>query len=166
MLVIFVLGSSFDTFEIIFIVVPIAATGAHQARRGPGLARRDDRREPADQLPTRRPSASRCSTCAASPGSCCRRPRSIAALVPFVVLQVIGLAVVWAAPGLATKLPEQLFAATAPLYEDRAPATSPSAPAGSPVVDDFSGLLEEPAQRGQIPYLDDFENLLPDESHK
>jgi tripartite ATP-independent transporter DctM subunit len=165
MLVIFVLGFFLDTFEIIFIVVPIAAPALIKLGVDPvwlgvmiGVNLQTSFLTP--------PFGFALFYLRGVAGKLLRTAEIYRGVVPFVVLQVIGLAVVWAAPGLATRLPEQLFAATAPLYEDRAPATSPSAPAGSPVADDFSDLLEEPAQRGQIPYLDDFENLLPDDSHK
>nr|MCU0955669.1 TRAP transporter large permease subunit [Hyphomicrobium sp.] len=165
MLVIFVLGFFLDTFEIIFIVVPIAAPALIKLGVDPiwlgvmiGVNLQTSFLTP--------PFGFALFYLRGVAGKLLRTAEIYRGVVPFVVLQVIGLTLLWMAPGLATKLPEQLFAGTAPQYEDRAPAASPSTAAGSPVADDFSGLLEEPAQRGQAPYLDDFENLLPEEPHK
>jgi hypothetical protein len=80
--------------------------------------------------------------------------------VPYVVLQVGGIALLWLAPEMATYLPDVLFAPEAPAAAE-AMSTAPVQPAGSPVADDFSDLLEAPSAAKNKPYLDDFENLVP-----
>ena len=81
--------------------------------------------------------------------------------IPFVVLQIAGLALVWMVPSLATYLPDRLFGHDAPpaVQDDRAPA-APTAPSGSPVADDFTDLFEDPQPGRNPPYRDDFENLV------
>ena len=51
MAVMFLLGFFLDFFEIVFVVVPIVGAGAAGHGRRPGLARRHDGGQPADQLP-------------------------------------------------------------------------------------------------------------------
>jgi hypothetical protein len=67
---------------------------------------------------------------------------------------------VWLLPGLATYLPDRLFAADAQVIDSYEPGTAtPRASSGSPVSDDFSDLFEAP-QPGRNPaYYDDLENL-------
>ena len=81
-------------------------------------------------------------------------------VIPFVGLQMVGLALLWVAPGMATRLPERLFADEAPAAPGAAPAGAPVAPSGSPVADDFSDLLEEPKPGRNPPYRDDFRDLV------
>jgi tripartite ATP-independent transporter DctM subunit len=159
MLVIFLLGFFLDTFEIIFIVVPIAAPALIKLGVDPlwlgvmiGVNLQTSFLTP--------PFGFALFYLRGVAGKLLRTAEIYRGVIPFVVLQVIGLAVLWAAPGLATKLPDKLFTGTAPLYEDAATATA-AGTAGSRVTDDFSGLLDESASAGEPPELDDFEDLLP-----
>jgi tripartite ATP-independent transporter DctM subunit len=162
MLVIFVLGFFLDTFEIIFIVVPIAAPALIKLGVDPiwlgvmiGLNLQTSFLTPpfgfalfylrgvADRL--------------------LRTAEIYRGALPFVGLQLIGVALLWAVPGLATRLPDRLFADEAPSSVEDAARAPQAIAADSPLTDDFSGLLEEPADRAQRPYLDDFQDLLPDD---
>jgi hypothetical protein len=82
-------------------------------------------------------------------------------VVPFVVLQVIGLGLLWTMPALATYLPDRLFAQEALLQEDSRGPSAPQTPSGSPVADDFGDLFEEPAPDRPRPYQDDLQDLFP-----
>ena len=81
-------------------------------------------------------------------------------MVPFVALQVLGMALVWLTPGMATELPRRLFSNQAPAAETGATTDGPVAPSGSPVADDFSDLLEEPKPGRNPPYRDNFDDLV------
>ena len=81
-------------------------------------------------------------------------------VVPFVGLQLVGITLLWFAPGLATSLPERLFADTATGMAEIAPATGPTRDAGSPVADDFSDLFDAPMPGRNPPYRDNFDDLL------
>jgi hypothetical protein len=70
---------------------------------------------------------------------------------------------VWLVPGMATRLPDRLFAEEAMSVEGAADSGAPVASSGSPVADDFSDLLEEPAPGRNPPYRDNFEDLVPKE---
>jgi tripartite ATP-independent transporter DctM subunit len=157
MLVIFFL----DTFEIIFIVVPIAA---------PALIRMG-----VDPLWLGVMIGVNLQTSFLTPpfGFALFYLRGVAAkfiqtidiyrgVLPFVGLQLLGLVLVWMIPGLATELPARLFAPEVAAAEVPAPSTAPLAPAGSPVADDFGDLLEAPAPGRNQPWMDDFRDLLPD----
>jgi tripartite ATP-independent transporter DctM subunit len=162
MLVIFVLGFFLDTFEIIFIVVPIAAPSLIKLGVDPvwlgvmiGVNLQTSFLTP--------PFGFALFYLRGVAGKLLRTAEIYRGVVPFVGLQAIGLALLWAAPGLATKLPDRLFAAESRLSIDDSGPAPRAAGSGSPVGDDFNGLLEEPAAGGQRPYLDDFEDLLPQE---
>jgi hypothetical protein len=47
------------------------------------------------------------------------------------------------------------------MAEDAGPS-APAAPSGSPVADDFGDLFEAPAPGRNPPYLDNFEDLVPE----
>jgi hypothetical protein len=81
--------------------------------------------------------------------------------VPFVLLQVVGLGLLWAMPALATYLPDRLFAHDAPLQEDVRGPDVPATRSGSPVSDDFGDLFEPPAPEQPRPYQDDLQELFP-----
>jgi len=162
MLVIFVLGFFLDTFEIIFIVVPIAAPALIKLGVDPiwlgviiGVNLQTSFLTP--------PFGFSLFYLRGVAGKLIRTTEIYLGVVPFVALQVAALAILWLAPGLATRLPERLFAAQARVPADSAAASGPSSPAGSPVSDDFAGLLDEPGPSGPRPYLDDFQDLVPDE---
>jgi hypothetical protein len=80
-------------------------------------------------------------------------------VIPFVALQIVGLALVWLVPGMATHLPDRLFAQEA-LAATEASEAGLVAPSGSPVADDFSDLFEEPKPGRNPPYRDNFEDLV------
>ena len=82
-------------------------------------------------------------------------------VVPFVVLQIIGLGMLWIFPELATWLPDQLFSNEPIAQEDWVPSAGSAASVGSPVTDDFSDLLDPPSADKPKPYMDNFENLVP-----
>jgi tripartite ATP-independent transporter DctM subunit len=162
MLVIFVLGFFLDTFEIIFIVVPIAAPALIKMGVDPvwlgviiGVNLQTSFLTP--------PFGFALFYLRGVAGRLLQTVDIYRGVVPFVVLQVTGLAIVWAVPGLATRLPDTRFAAEAYAGEDASGPAAPAAATGSPVADDFSGLLEEPARTGQSPYLDDFGDLFPED---
>jgi hypothetical protein len=84
-------------------------------------------------------------------------------VVPFVVLQLVGITLVALFPTLATSLPAKLYGAETAIQpvsvaEQEGAATSQ---AGSPVADDFSDLLEDPTPDRNPPYRDEFEDLVP-----
>jgi len=160
MAVIFVLGFFLDTFEIIFIVVPIAAPALIKLGVDPiwlgvmiGMNLQTSFLTP--------PFGFALFYLRGVAGKLVRTAEIYRGVLPFVALQLVGMLVLWLAPGLATRLPERLFAAEAPAVAGAAPAAESAAPAGSPVSDDFSDLLEEPTPGRNPPYQDDFRDLLP-----
>jgi len=162
MLVIFVLGFFLDTFEIIFIVVPIAAPALIKLGVDPiwlgviiGVNLQTSFLTP--------PFGFALFYLRGVAGKLVRTAEIYRGVLPFVGLQVVGLAVLWLAPGLATRLPERLFAAEVPTSAEAITKPAPAASAGSPLSDDFSGLLDEPGPGSPPPYLDNFENLLDDD---
>jgi tripartite ATP-independent transporter DctM subunit len=161
MLVIFVLGFFLDTFEIIFIVVPIAAPALIKMGVDPlwlgvmiGVNLQTSFLTP--------PFGFALFYLRGVAGTLLRTIDIYRGVVPFVGLQVLGLALLWMFPGMATRLPERLFSAEALAFDDRAPFGAPAAQSGSPMADDFSDLLEEPTSKRNPPYLDDFEDLVPE----
>ena len=160
MLVIFLLGFFLDTFEIIFIVVPIAAPALIKLGVDPvwlgvmiGVNLQTSFLTPPFGFALfylRGVAAKFIATIEIYRGA-----------VPFVALQMLGLALVWVFPGLATELPARLFAQDAAALVAPEPSTAPAAPAGSPVADDFSDLLLPPAPGHNPPWRDDFRELLP-----
>ncbi|HET7202640.1 MAG TPA: TRAP transporter large permease subunit [Steroidobacteraceae bacterium] len=159
MVVIFVLGFFLDTFEIIFIVVPVAA---------PALIKMG-----VDPVWLGVMIGVNLQTSFLTPpfgfalfylrGVANRLVRTIdvyRGAVPFVALQLAGLTLLWLVPSLATYLPDRLFAAEAQAMESYAPGTAtPRASRGSPVADDFRDLFEEPQPGRNEPYYDDLEDL-------
>ena len=161
MAVIFVLGFFLDTFEIIFIVVPIAAPALIKMGVDPiwlgvmiGVNLQTSFLTPpfGFALFYLRGIAERMvSTADIYRGA-----------IPYVALQLGGLALVWALPALATWLPDRLFGATAaPAPLPSTPAISaPAAPRDSPVADDFSDLFEEaPGGRRNEAWHDEMEDV-------
>jgi tripartite ATP-independent transporter DctM subunit len=162
MAVIFVLGFFLDTFEIIFIVVPIAAPALIKLGVDPiwlgvmiGVNLQASFLTP--------PFGFALFYLRGVAGKVLRTIDIYRGAVPFVALQVVGMALVWTIPSMATYLPDTLFAHEAPALDAGSSAGSPVATSGSPVSDDFSDLLEEPAPGRNPPYMDDFEDLVPEE---
>ena len=100
---IFFLAFFLDFFEIAFIVIPLLAPVAAEARHRPDLVRRADRASTCRPPSCTRRSASRCSTCAASRRRRSRAPTSIWGAIPWVVLQLILVAIVIFWPGLGDR---------------------------------------------------------------
>jgi hypothetical protein len=157
--VIFVLGFFLDTFEIIFIVVPIAAPALIKLGVDPvwlgvmiGVNLQTSFLTPPFGF-----------ALFYLRGVAHRFVRTIEiyrGVVPFVALQIAGLALVWLLPSLATYLPDRLFAAEAAAMQSAAPPSLvPAAPSGSPVGDDFSDLFDDSPSRNTEPYHDDLAGL-------
>jgi len=162
MLVIFVLGFFLDTFEIIFIVVPIAAPALIKLGVDPiwlgvmiGMNLQTSFLTP--------PFGFALFYLRGVAGRLLKTIDIYKGVVPFVGLQVLGLTLLWLAPSMATYLPDELFAHEAPLLDGGAPASRPAVTSGSPVADDFSDLLDEPTPGRNPPYMDNFEDLVPAE---
>jgi tripartite ATP-independent transporter DctM subunit len=159
MAVIFVLGFFLDTFEIIFIVVPIAAPALIRMGVDPvwlgvmiGVNLQTSFLTP--------PFGFALFYLKGVAGKLVRTIDIYRGVVPFVALQVAGIAVLWLVPGLATRLPDELFAEEAPGVAAAAPAVQPPTSSGSPVADDLSDLLEAPAPGRNAPYRDNFDDLV------
>jgi len=160
MAVIFVLGFFLDTFEIIFIVVPIAAPvlitlGADPLWLGVmiGMNLQTSFLTP--------PFGFALFYLRGVAGAMIKTADIYRGVIPFVVLQVIGLAVLWTVPESATWLPGKLFAPEPMSLEMQTPSSAPAASVGSPVADDFSDLLDPPNAEKNTPYMDGFEDLVP-----
>jgi tripartite ATP-independent transporter DctM subunit len=160
MLVIFVLGFFLDTFEIIFIVVPIAAPALIKLGVDPvwlgvmiGLNLQTSFLTP--------PFGFSLFYLRGVAGRLVRTIDIYRGAIPFVALQVVGLTLLWLVPGLATRLPERLFGAEAQAMPVAAQPTSPTATAGSPVADQFDNLFGPPQPDEAPPYRDDFNDLFP-----
>jgi tripartite ATP-independent transporter DctM subunit len=158
MVVIFVLGFFLDTFEIIFIVVPIAAPALLKLGVDPvwlgvmiGMNLQTSFLTP--------PFGFALFYLRGVAGKLVKTIDIYKGVVPFVGLQVIGVALVWLIPGMATSLPDRLFGQEAPAIEAVAGDSGPTVSSGSPVADDFSDLLEEPTPGRNPPYHDTFEDL-------
>jgi TRAP-type mannitol/chloroaromatic compound transport system permease large subunit len=163
MVVIFVLGFFLDTFEIIFIVVPITAPSLIKLGVDPlwlgvmiGMNLQTSFLTP--------PFGFALFYLRGVASTLVRTVDIYKGIVPFVGLQLVGITLVALFPNLATSLPAKLYGAKAEtqpvsVAEQGSAATSPS---GSPVADDFSDLLEDPTPGRKPPYRDDFEDLLPE----
>jgi tripartite ATP-independent transporter DctM subunit len=159
MVVIFVLGFFLDTFEIIFIVVPITAPALIKLGVDPiwlgvmiGMNLQASFLTP--------PFGFALFYLRGVASTLVRTVDIYKGVVPFVALQLVGITLVALAPGMATSLPARLYAEEIPMADRRAPTDTTAAPSGSPVADDFSDLLEEPVPGRNPPYLDDFEGLV------
>ncbi|MDX2143164.1 MAG: TRAP transporter large permease subunit [Rhodospirillaceae bacterium] len=160
MVVIFILGFFLDTFEIIFIVVPITAPVLIKLGVDPvwlgvmiGVNLQTSFLTPPFGFALfylRGVASAAVKTIDIYKGA-----------IPYVGLQIAGIALLWIVPELATYLPSVLFAPETVAMDTGAPSTGPVAPAGSPVADDFSDLLDPPSAEKNAPYLDNFENLVP-----
>jgi tripartite ATP-independent transporter DctM subunit len=159
MAVIFVLGFFLDTFEIIFIVVPIAAPALIKLGVDPvwlgvmiGVNLQTSFLTPPFGF-----------ALFYLRGVAHRFVRTIEiyrGVMPFVALQIAGLALVWLLPSLATYLPDRLLAADAVAMQSAAPPSlAPAASSGSPVGDDFSDLFDDSPSQKNEPYYDDLQDL-------
>jgi tripartite ATP-independent transporter DctM subunit len=160
MLVIFFLGFFLDTFEIIFVVVPIAAPALIKMGVDPvwlgvmiGVNLQTSFLTP--------PFGFALFYLRGVAGKMLNTIEIYRGVVPFVALQVLGLGLLWAFPSMATYLPDRLFGHEAPMAEDAGPS-APGASSGSPVADDFGDLFEAPAPGRNPPYMDNFEDLVPE----
>ena len=159
MLVIFVLGFFLDTFEIIFIVVPIAAPALLKLGVDPlwlgvmiGMNLQASFLTP--------PFGFALFYLRGVAGRLLGTLDIYRGVIPFVALQLVGVGLVWLMPGLATSMPARLFAPQAPLAGAAPESAGSARSAGSPVADDFGDLLEEPVPGRNPPYRDEFEDLL------
>ena len=159
MLVIFVLGFFLDTFEIIFIVVPIAAPALLKLGVDPiwlgvmiGVNLQASFLTP--------PFGFALFYLRGVAGKLVRTAEIYKGVVPFVALQLAGITLLWLAPGMATTLPRMLFTDAAPSIAEVAPAAAPASDSGSPVADDFSDLFDAPRPGRNPPYRDNFDDLL------
>jgi TRAP-type mannitol/chloroaromatic compound transport system permease large subunit len=162
MIVIFVLGFFLDTFEVIFIVVPITAPALIKLGVDPiwlgvmiGVNLQASFLTP--------PFGFALFYLRGVASSLVRTVDIYRGVVPFVGLQLVGITLVALFPGMATSLPARLYGvetetASVSAAEQGSAATSP---AGAPVADDFSDLFEDPTPGRNPPYRDDFDDLLP-----
>jgi hypothetical protein len=160
MAVIFVLGFFLDTFEIIFIVVPIAAPALIKLGVDPlwlgvmiGVNLQTSFLTP--------PFGFALFYLRGVAGRLVRTVDIYKGVFPFVALQVLGLAILWAIPQMATSLPAKLFADEPATYDAGSAEEVPAASTGSPVGDDFSDLFDPPAPGRNPPFRDNFEDLIP-----
>jgi hypothetical protein len=142
MIVIFVLGFFLDTFEIIFIVVPITAPALIKLGVDPiwlgvmiGVNLQASFLTP--------PFGFALFYLRGVASTLVRTVDIYKGVVPFVALQLVGITLVALAPGMATSLPARLYA-PGDAAVDRARRRVPPQPPDSPAADDFSDLLEEP----------------------
>jgi len=161
MLVIFVLGFFLDTFEIIFVVVPITAPALIQLGVDPiwlgvmiGINLQASFLTP--------PFGFALFYLRGVAKGLVRTVDIYRGVLPFVALQVAGIALLWLWPGMATRPPEKLFAQQAWAAETASEIDAAPVDPGSVAADDFSDLLEPP-QPGRNPSpQDDFRDLFPE----
>jgi tripartite ATP-independent transporter DctM subunit len=161
MTVIFVLGFFLDTFEIIFIVVPITAPALIKLGVDPiwlgvmiGMNLQASFLTP--------PFGFALFYLRGVAGALVRTADIYRGVVPFVGLQLLGITLVALAPGMATSLPARLYAEAPQVADTGALTSTAAAQSGSPVADDFSDLLDDPTPGRNPPYQDDFDDLIPD----
>ena len=158
MVVIFVLGFFLDTFEIIFITVPIAAPVLIRLGVDPiwlgviiGMNLQTSFLTP--------PFGFALFYLRGVADATIRTIDIYRGAVPFVALQIAGIALLWAAPGLATWLPDRLF--NQPHRFELEIQPRPAMLDGADgTIDQFEGLLENPADQPP-PRLDQFDSLIP-----
>jgi len=156
-----VLGFFLDTFEIIFIVVPITAPALIKLGVDPiwlgvmiGMNLQASFLTP--------PFGFALFYLRGVASTLVRTVDIYRGVVPFVGLQLVGVTLVALAPGMATSLPARLYAPeTHAIDRGSTPGDAATLP-NSPAADDFSDLLEEPTQGRNPPYRDDFQDLVPD----
>jgi len=159
MLVIFVLGFFLDTFEIIFITVPIAAPVLIRLGVDPiwlgvliGMNLQTSFLTP--------PFGFALFYLRGVADSAIKTLDIYRGALPFVGLQIVGMALIWLVPDLATWLPDVLFG-----NETYAAPVDTSGTATQPgmigEIDQFNDLLGDPT-KSTAPPIDTFENLLPE----
>ncbi|MCB2108892.1 MAG: TRAP transporter large permease subunit, partial [Rhodobacteraceae bacterium] len=163
MAVIFVLGFFLDTFEIIFIVVPIAAPVLIRLGINPlwlgviiGMNLQTSFLTP--------PFGFALFYLRGVADAAIRTIDIYRGAIPFVAIQIVGIATLWLVPEIATSLPDRLFTTVAAMdvrADDGVPV--PSAEVGSPAGDDFSDLFAKPGDQTVRPYMDDFSGLVPEQ---
>ncbi len=160
MLVIFVLGFFLDTFEIIFVVVPITAPALIKLGVDPiwlgvmiGINLQASFLTP--------PFGFALFYLRGVAEGLVRTVDIYRGVVPFVALQVVGIALLWLWPGMATRLPEKLFAQQAWAAETASELDAAPVDTGSVAADDFSDLLEPPQPGRNPPPQDEFRDLFP-----
>jgi len=159
MVVIFVLGFFLDTFEIIFITVPIAAPVLIRLGVDPiwlgvviGMNLQTSFLTP--------PFGFALFYLRGVADAAIRTLDIYRGAIPFIGLQIVGIALLWTVPGLATWLPDRLF--NQPVEIDASIQSIPArAPGERGDIDQFEGLLVDPADQPP-PELDRFDNLIPD----
>ena len=159
MAVIFVLGFFLDTFEIIFITVPIAAPVLIRLGVDPiwlgvliGMNLQTSFLTP--------PFGFALFYLRGVADAAIRTLDIYRGAVPFVGLQVAGIGLLWLVPELATWLPDILFGTDVVA----APVDTPTGPVGqTPMggLDRFDNLLGDPDPNAPSPGLDQFDNLIP-----
>ncbi len=160
MLVIFFLGFFLDTFEIIFITVPIAAPVLIRLGVDPiwlgvliGMNLQTSFLTP--------PFGFALFYLRGVADSAIKTLDIYRGALPFVGLQIVGIALIWLVPDLATWLPDILFGNdtfTAPMNTGSEMVTQPGFMGD---IDQFQDLLGDPAT-STAPPIDTFENLLPE----
>jgi tripartite ATP-independent transporter DctM subunit len=160
MLVIFFLGFFLDTFEIIFITVPIAAPVLFRLGVDPiwlgvliGMNLQTSFLTP--------PFGFALFYLRGVADSAIKTLEIYRGALPFVGLQIVGIALIWLVPDLATWLPDILFGNdtfAAPINTGSELTTRPGLVGD---IDQFQDLLGDPAS-GTAPPIDTFENLLPE----
>lgn len=158
MVVIFLLGFFLDTFEIIFITVPIAAPVLIRLGVDPiwlgviiGMNLQTSFLTP--------PFGFALFYLRGVADSAIKTLDIYKGALPFVGLQITGIGLLWLVPDLATWLPEVLFRAESIVLPDSmAIPTAPSSDMGN--IDQFNGLLRD-STTDDAPPIDTFDNLLP-----
>src|SRR5512137_1760867 len=124
MLVIFFLGFFLDTFEIIFVVVPIAAPALIKLGVDPiwlgvmiGINLQTSFLTP--------PFGFALFYLRGVAGALLKTLDIYRGVIPFVALQLVGITLLWLAPGMATELPKRLFAPEAPVNVEAGPSSAP-----------------------------------------
>ena len=161
MVLIFVLGFFLDTFEIIFIVVPITAPALIKLGVDPiwlgvmiGMNLQTSFLTP--------PFGFALFYLRGVASTLVRTIDIYRGVVPFVGLQLVGITLVALVPGMATSLPSRLYAPETQAIDRGSTSGTAASPPNSPAADDFSDLLEEPTPGRNPPYRDDFQDLVPD----
>ena len=160
MLVIFFLGFFLDTFEIIFVVVPIAAPALIKLGVDPvwlgvmiGVNLQTSFLTP--------PFGFALFYLRGVAGKMLKTIEIYQGVVPFVALQVLGLGLLWALPAWRPTC-RTGCSGTRRRWPRMPGPSAPAAPSGSPVADDFGDLFDG-ARGGSPPYLDNLEDLVPED---
>jgi TRAP-type C4-dicarboxylate transport system permease large subunit len=144
MLIMFVLGFFLDTFEIIFIVVPIAGPILLQLGVEPillgvmiGVNLQTSFLTP--------PFGFALFYLRGVAGNLVTTQQIYRGIVPFVAIQVLAMAMLWRFPALATWLPDRIYRSEAAATPGVLPSTSDGVPFGEPPLGEQGGPADEPA---------------------